>query len=648
MIYYTFSEPEQSEYPVAILAAKPSRNFINQYMISPYGIGEQVIAIKLECTEKGNKAADKREYLSEELLPTLEDLNTNYIICTDGAYFKILSGAKKLDAVNGYVMPCIIKGYEHLNVCYCPSPQSIAFKPAIAQEIDRTLTSVISHAEGSYSEPGNSVIEFCEYPKTLTDIRAWLEDLVNEPALTFDIEAWSLDTHEAGIATITMCWNQHEGISFCVDRDRKPKDARRIRNLLIKFFEEYKGKSIWHNAGYDATVLIYELFMDDLLDQEGLLYGLEVMCRDIEDTKIIAYLALNSTARPKLGLKPLTQEYLGDYAEEEIKDIDLIETPNLLEYNLKDGLGTWYVYNKYYPLMQKDNQEQVFKEIFQPALVDIIQMQLTGVPVDMKQVKIAKKSMEADYQKAFNNLRNSDIIQDFEEYRKEAYAWKKNHEWKKKRIKASEVPEKEYIFNPNSNQQLQELLFEMLELSPIDYTKAKQPSTNAKSLKALKEIVSDPEIKQLLEDLLDIAAVATILNTFIPAMEKAKKAKDGMYYMFGNFNLGGTISGRLSSSNPNLQNLPSTGTKYAKIIKSCFKAPEGWLFVGLDFWSLEDRISALTTRDPNKLKVYIGESIYEVIVDGACHHIRGDDTITYDGKTYTGEEFHNAYTDGLL
>jgi len=51
--------------------------------------------------------------------------------------------------------------------------------------------------------------------------------------------------------------------------------------------------------------------------------------------------------------------------------------------------------------------------------------------------------------------------------------------------------------------------------------------------------------------------------------------------------------------------LPSTGTDYAKTIKRAVKAPTGWIFVGSDFSSLEDRISALTTKDPNKLKPYI-------------------------------------------
>ena len=54
----------------------------------------------------------------------------------------------------------------------------------------------------------------------------------------------------------------------------------------------------------------------------------------------------------------------------------------------------------------------------------------------------------------------------------------------------------------------------------------------------------------------------------------------------------------------NLQQLPATGSKYAKLIKSCFQAPEGWLLCGLDFNALEDHISALLTKDKNKLKVY--------------------------------------------
>ena len=93
----------------------------------------------------------------------------------------------------------------------------------------------------------------------------------------------------------------------------------------------------------------------------------------------------------------------------------------------------------------------------------------------------------------------------------------------------------------------------------------------------------------------------------------------------------------------NLQNIPSNST-HAKLIKSCVQAPDGWLFVGLDFNALEDHISALTTKDENKLKVYLGHIVYELTINGVIHHIRDDAIISYDGKTYTGTEFYEAYS----
>ncbi len=104
---------------------------------------------------------------------------------------------------------------------------------------------------------------------------------------------------------------------------------------------------------------------------------------------------------------------------------------------------------------------------------------------------------------------------------------------------------------------------------------------------------------------------------------------------------------RLFLNIKNMQQIPANST-FGKLIKSCFAAPEGWLFVGADFASLEDRISALTTKDPNKLAVYQGVRIYEVSVDGIIHHIREDDSIVFDGNIITGKEFYESYTRSSL
>ena len=112
------------------------------------------------------------------------------------------------------------------------------------------------------------------------------------------------------------------------------------------------------------------------------------------------------------------------------------------------------------------------------------------------------------------------------------------------------------------------------------------------------------EQAKILKTLIEIAKVSKILSTFIKAFKENSFLKeDGIYYLHGSFNLTGTQSMRLSSSGPNLQNLPSN-SEYGKMIKECFMAAEGWLFGGADFNQLESMVDSLVTQDPNKLLVY--------------------------------------------
>jgi hypothetical protein len=80
-----------------------------------------------------------------------------------------------------------------------------------------------------------------------------------------------------------------------------------------------------------------------------------------------------------------------------------------------------------------------------------------------------------------------------------------------------------------------------------------------------------------------------------------------------------------------------------KLTKSCIVAPDGWLFAGADFSALEERIGAILSQDPNRIKVYAGTPVYEITINNVCHHVRADSTISYDGKHYTGEQFHEYW-----
>lgn len=604
MQFQTFSSNPIEEFPIAFLVPKLDQAAMEQeYLVPGMLKSEEVIGYTLHLTGKKTLIAVMREYL-DELLPILADLKTEYLVVSDSDYFKALTGVNQSEAYLGYVLPNVypesLKG--QFNVVFCPNYRQVFYNPGpVRTKIQQALDALFAHRRGSYRDPGCEIIKFSAYPESLTDIAAWLAKLIAmDCALTCDTETFSLKHYSAGIGTISFAWSQHEGIAFAVDLG---PNAPEVRKLLVRFFREYAKtgcKMMYHRIAFDVTVLVYQLFMKDILDTEGLLDGLEVMLANWDDSLLIAYLATNSCAGNKLGLKLQAQEFAGNYAVEDIKDITKIPLPELLQYNLIDTLSTWYVRDKHWDTMVADGQLELYNELFKPAIVDIIQMQLTGMPLDMEKVLYAKEILEVDHSDAIRRIQAHKLVREFTYDKNEKWVAFKNSTLVKKRVTLADACEE---FNPNSTPDKQTLLFEMLALPPQGLTKSKQPSTSGDALMRLKAFTDDTDIKSLLDAMMDFASVEKIYSTFIPAMENAVLGSDGTHYLFGNFNLGGTVSGRLSSSDPNLQNIPAKGG-YSKLIKDCFRAPKGYLMIGLDFASLEDRISALTTKDPNKMRVY--------------------------------------------
>jgi DNA polymerase-1 len=173
-------------------------------------------------------------------------------------------------------------------------------------------------------------------------------------------------------------------------------------------------------------------------------------------------------------------------------------------------------------------------------------------------------------------------------------------------------------FNPDSNKHIAILLFNALELSPVNYTPGGAPCTDIASLKDLVKQKPPEDVKALLQDLIALQKARKIESSFIKFFRERDLQRENKSYLVGNLNLGGTKSGRLSSSSPNLQNLPSTNTEYAKPFKQCITPDTrpwpDWLFVGADYSALEDRVSALVSKDPARL------NIYEKGVDGHCQN----------------------------
>ena len=670
---------------ICILVPRIQTAEVQKHYYQPHllALGESIMVADLfmDETKKKNSAADMKEYL-DDLLPNLKAEGIEMLVVTQPDYFKILSKKAKTDATIG---DYFVSEYDKdFTITYCPNYGRVFYDPdKMKAKIGMALESTKRWAAGNSTVVGSNIIKFADYPTKENDILDWLDKLLAMDCdLTCDIEGFSLKHYDAGVGTITFCWNEHEGIAFPVDSDNNPMDGQksgrkenqRIKAALRDFFYAFKRKMIYHNICYDVYVMIYQLFMDHILDQEGLLEGLDVMLKDWDCTQIITYLATNSCAGNELGLKIQAQAFAGNYAQEDIHDIHLISLPDLLQYNLIDGLSTWYVHNKNLPIMLADNQDIPYQTLFRPAVIDIIQMQLTGMPLNMSKVKALDKLLQKESTDNLNKMNNLQIVWSFMDTLRDEKVIEKNAKLKTKVITKADLGlTKDTIveFNPASPKQLQRFLYneDFLGLPVLDYTDTKQPATGAETLEKLINHTKDPEVIRFLEILIEYKASAIILSTFLPAFLKAQKGNDGWHYLFGNFRLGGTASGRLSSNGPNLQNIPSAGStkikqRLAKLIKECFEAPPRWLFVGLDFDSLEDKISAVTTKDPEKIKVYTdgfdghclralayfkehmpdiellpeGATAYKALVDGKQIYFHSDEEIEYQGQTMLGSE----------
>ncbi len=610
MKHLVFSESTSFRVAVLLKDTSFNKHEIETNYIDPLNLlgvsSEELIAFTLKYDATG-KAPVKfmKEYL-DKLLPALQSLGITTLYVADSNYFKVLTNSKKAEPHHGYVLPCTIKGYEHMGVVLGLNYQALIYNPELQPKLNMGLHAVATTLAGVYEAIGANIIHEANYPTTVEAISAALTALHQYPALTVDIETFSLKFNEAGIGSIAFAWNDHNGIAFACDYLRNgeygyQEENVKVRKLLLEFFTNYAGYIIFHNASFDIKILIYSLWMKDFLDTEGLLTGLEVMTRRFHDTKIIAYLATNSTAGNVLGLKALAQEFAGNWAQDDIKDIRKIALSDLLQYNLVDCLSTWYVKNKHTPKMQQDQQEELYYSLMLPSLKTIIQMELTGMPMDDSTVQTVKKELERQQFDCLTIITNSPVIKILD-----LLVQTSTMEAANAKLKVKQHPLEKFSdvrFNPNSGPQLQRLLYEQMGLPIIDYTETKQPATGAETIAKLINHTNESSYKDLLNALINYGKVSKILTTFIPAFEEGISKADGRKYLHGGFNLGGTVSGRLSSSKPNMQNLPANST-YGKLIKSCFVAPEGWIFCGADFSSLEDRINALLTKDPAKLRVY--------------------------------------------
>jgi len=600
------------EQTVAVLV--PTKDFnkqaVEQNYIAPMELmgipREKVIVLNLAHTTTGKyPITDVVNPWVERLTKVFPRFKIEQVLVCEGTYFKKICKVTKSEPHYGYMLPTI---WEGVTAGVCPNYQSLFYSPNNRDKIDLAIQALAQEYMGKGGLFEKSLTDKCIFPASRQNISDWIKALHGYKELSCDIETYSLKLDEAGLGTIAFAWDTQGGVAFHVGRNRA------TRQQLRNFFINYKGKLKFHGSPFDTKIMIYELFMTGPADYVGMLEGLHCMFKNLDDTKILAYLSQNSTSDNVYNLKSQAFKFSGNYALDDIHDITKIDPQELLEYNVTDALATNYLFDRDYNYVQ-EHQKATYEDLFRPALKVITQMELCGMPINFGRVLSVEQELDDIARSHHRAIMADPIIHEVQNVLRIRMAEKANLTLKKLVKTQDDYLHKD--FNPGSGPQLQCLLYDHLGLPVLFTTPTGQPATGIKTLQALvNHIEKSPklstDILPLMDHIIEWSKVTKILNTFIPAFKNNCVEKDGWHYLHGGFNLGGTKSGRLSSSKPNLQNLPSTGSDYAKMIKSCFQAPpfdekgaeHGWLMVGADFTSLEDRISALQTKDPNKLKIY--------------------------------------------
>jgi DNA polymerase-1 len=369
----------------------------------------------------------------------------------------------------------------------------------------------------------------------------------------FDTETDSLNTQDANLVGISVSFQEGKGYYLPVAH----KGAENLSKEAIKeFFDVLKGKQvIGHNLKYDFEVLKHHEYP---------------LPEDCFDTMIAAYLL--DPDRPRYKLDALIREF-GVIDTQEFKALmarhpfarDFSEIPleEATRYSVEDADFSFRLYQKYAPALRENGLIKLFEMVEMPLIKVLVEMETTGVYFDERELKELSERMDVRIK------------------------------WLKQEI----IRIAGVSFNLDSPIQLGKILFEKLGIpSKKSTAKSKNYSTD-KSV--LEELAAEYEIAA---KLLEYRKYTKLKTTYIDAIPQLIHPKT--HRVHTSFNQTGTATGRLSSSEPNLQNLPVKNEEGKEIRAAIKPQNEGWLLVSADYSQIELRIMALLSQDDNLLKAF--------------------------------------------
>lgn len=509
-------------------------------------------------------------------------------------------------------------------------------KKQVAKVVPKSISGKVQLAKEMSKEVFADKLDRLELLDNENKIREYIDCAITNGIIAVDTETNGLDRIDGKIAGVCLYTPGQKGVYIPVRHESFMTGIELKTNISPEFMHEQfermnksNIKYVLHNAKFDMHILWWML-------------GIKII--PYWDTQIGSQL-LNENEPHKL--KVLYKKYV-DNADENSKVASFNSLFKGIEFN-KVPPDVAYMYASFDPIMTYELYQfqynfidingkyckekglervaEVFRNIEMPLIQVVFEMECTGVKID---TELADK-LKAQYTKH----------KDAAEEKFNLEIEKLNDKFDKLMIKNPAAYNKLFKdgirkVSISSPTQLAILFYDVLEFE----------SPDKKSPRGTGEAILKSFNHPLVDSILEYRSMSKLLSTYIEAIPQHIAKRDNRLH--ANFNQYGAKTGRFSSSDPNLQNIPSQKTKLSDgtvidaghDIRQMFIAGEGQVIVGGDFSQQEPRCLAHMSDDPHMLQAYLeGKDLYATIASkiykmpyDECKEFRADGTVNPDGK----------------
>ena len=386
----------------------------------------------------------------------------------------------------------------------------------------------------------------------------WLETLAQSALFAFDTETTSLDYLQARIVGVSFCVEPGRAAYVPLGHDYVGAPEQLDRDVVLArlkpLLEAERPAKVGHHLKYDAHVLA-----NHGIALGGMAY--DTMLESYVWNSVATRHDMDSAAERYLGLKTITYEEVAGKGAKQIPFSQVsIETAST--YAAEDADVTLRLHRTLWPAIEREPLlGRLYKDFEQPLVPVLLRMERRGVLIDREMlrrqgVELAKRAEE---------------------------------------LKTAAHAEAGTEFNVDSPKQLQQILYEKMNLPVLRKTPTGQPSTAEDVLEQLAESFTLPQL------ILDYRSIAKLRSTYADKLPTQVNPDTGRVHT--SYHQAVAQTGRLSSTDPNLQNIPIR-TPEGRRIRQAFIAPPGYVLLAADYSQIELRIMAHLSGDASLIAAF--------------------------------------------